>query len=164
MKIWSRSGMLRSTLAQNAAPVYALAWAPDTQSVLYASGNILTIKALAPNSKPLQWRAHEALILCVDWSPSNGKIISGAYYLEIPYFLKQLLNVFKNLCNNIGGEDCRYRVWDTFGRQLFNSSQHDYPITSISWSPDGQLFATGSYNTLRLCDKIGWSHSLGTIQ
>ena len=87
VKIWSRSGMLRSTLAQNAAPVYALAWAPDTQSVLYASGNILTIKALAPNSKPLQWRAHEALILCVDWSPSNGKIISGAYFFKIiPYF------------------------------------------------------------------------------
>ena len=79
VKIWSRSGMLRSTLAQNAAPVYALAWAPDTQSVLFASGTILTIKSLAPNSKPLQWRAHEALILCVDWSPSNGKIISGMY-------------------------------------------------------------------------------------
>ena len=31
VKIWSRSGMLRSTLAQNAAPVYALSWAPDSQ-------------------------------------------------------------------------------------------------------------------------------------
>ena len=46
--------MLRSTLAQNAEPVYALSWSPDSQSVLYASGSILTIKALAPNSKPLQ--------------------------------------------------------------------------------------------------------------
>ena len=54
VKIWSRSGMLRSTLAQNAEPVYALSWSPDSQSVLYASGSILTIKALAPNSKPLQ--------------------------------------------------------------------------------------------------------------
>ena len=51
-------------------------------------------------------------------------------------------------------------MWDTFGRQLFSSGQHDYPITSIAWSPDGQLFAVGSFNTLRLCDKIGWSHSL----
>ena len=23
-----------------------------------------------------------------------------------------------------------------------------------------QMFAVGSFNTLRLCDKIGWSHSL----
>ena len=77
VKIWSRSGMLRSTLAQNAAPVYALSWSPDSDSVLYASGNVLTIKSRAPNSKPLQWRAHEALILAVDWSPTNGKIVSG---------------------------------------------------------------------------------------
>lgn len=61
---------------------------------------------------------------------------------------------------NAGGEDCRYRVWDQFGRQLFSSGLDDYPVTAISWSVDGQLFAVGSFNTLRLCDKIGWSHSL----
>ena len=54
----------------------------------------------------------------------------------------------------------RYRVWDAFGRQLYCSSQHDYPITAVSYSPDGENFAVGSFNTLRLCDKIGWSHSL----
>jgi hypothetical protein len=31
VKIWSRSGMLRSTLVQSSYPVYALAWAPDGQ-------------------------------------------------------------------------------------------------------------------------------------
>ena len=135
VKIWSRSVMLRSTLATNTAPVYAVAWSADSQSVLFATSNLLTIKALAPNSKPLQWKAHDSLILCADWSPSNGRIVSG-------------------------GEDCRYRVWDSFGRQLYNAGQHDYPITAVSWSPDGQYFAVGSFNTLRLCDKIGWSHSL----
>ena len=30
----------------------------------------------------------------------------------------------------------------------------------MSYSPDGENFAVGSFNTLRLCDKIGWSHSL----
>ena len=124
VKIWSRSGMLRSTLAANSVPVYALAWSPDASAVLYAVDKLLTIKPLAPNSKPMQWRAHDGLILCVDWSPSNSRIVSG-------------------------GEDCRYRVWDQFGRQLYNSAQHDYPITSVSWSADGQLFAVGSYNTLR---------------
>ena len=54
----------------------------------------------------------------------------------------------------------RYRVWDSFGRQLYCSGQHDYPITAVSYSPDGENFAVGSFNTLRLCDKIGWSHSL----
>ena len=51
-------------------------------------------------------------------------------------------------------------MWDAFGRQLYCSSQHDYPITAVSYSPDGENFAVGSFNTLRLCDKIGWSHSL----
>ena len=31
VKIWSRSGMLRSTLVQSSYPVYALAWSPDSQ-------------------------------------------------------------------------------------------------------------------------------------
>ena len=33
VKIWSRSGMLRSTLVQSASPVYALAWSPDSSQV-----------------------------------------------------------------------------------------------------------------------------------
>ena len=34
-KIWSRSGMLRSTLAHNTMPVYALAWSPDSSQVRF---------------------------------------------------------------------------------------------------------------------------------
>lgn len=83
----------------------------------------------------LQWKAHDGVILKVAWNPNTGLILSG-------------------------GEDTRYRVWDNFGRQLYSSSQHHHPITSLSWSPDGQLFAAGSFNTLRLCDKAGWCHSL----
>jgi intraflagellar transport protein 80 len=32
-------------------------------------------------------------------------------------------------------------------------------ITSIKWSPNGDVFAVGSFEMLRLCDKSGWSHS-----
>ena len=74
----------RSTLAQNTAPVYSVAWSADSQSVLYAHSNNLTVKALAPNSKPLVWKAHDALILCADWSPSNGTIISGEADVDLP--------------------------------------------------------------------------------
>lgn len=49
------------------------------------------------------------------------------------------------------------QVWDVYGRQLYCSQPHDYPVTSVSWSPSGDLFAVGSYNTLRLCDKTGVS-------
>lgn len=56
-----------------------------------------------------------------------------------------------------GGEDCKYRVWDSAGRQMFSSGPHDNHIVCISWAPAGDLFAVGSYNTLRLCDYSGVS-------
>ena len=31
VKIWSKSGMLRSTLATNSSPVYCVSWSPDSQ-------------------------------------------------------------------------------------------------------------------------------------
>ncbi|XP_058277936.1 intraflagellar transport protein 80 homolog isoform X2 [Hirundo rustica] len=135
VKIWSKSGMLRSTLAQQGAAVYSVAWAPDSDKVLYTSGKQLIIKPLQPNAKVLQWKAHDGLILKTDWNSVNDVILSA-------------------------GEDCRYKVWDSFGRALYNSQPHEYPITSIAWALDGELFAVGSFNTLRLCDKTGWSYAL----
>ena len=30
------------------------------------------------------------------------------------------------------------QVWDSYGRVLYSSMLHEYPITSISWAPDGE--------------------------
>ncbi|XP_018409467.1 PREDICTED: intraflagellar transport protein 80 homolog [Nanorana parkeri] len=135
VKIWSRSGMLRSTLAQNGLPIYSVAWGPDSEKVLYPMGKQLIIKPLQPSSKVLQWKAHDGVILKVDWNPINDLILSA-------------------------GEDCKYKVWDSYGRLFYSSPSHEYPITSVSWAPDGDLFAVGSFHTLRLCDKTGWSYAL----
>ncbi|KAB5535534.1 hypothetical protein PHYPO_G00118800 [Pangasianodon hypophthalmus] len=135
IKIWSKSGMLRSTLAQQGSPVYSVAWGPDSDRILYTFGRQLVIKPLQPSSKSLQWKAHDGVILKVDWNSVNDLILSG-------------------------GEDCKYKVWDSYGRPLYSSSPHDYPITSVAWAPDGEVFAMGSFNTLRLCDKTGWSYAL----
>ena len=62
--------------------------------------------------KPSQWRAHDGVILAIDWSLATGLIVSG-------------------------GEDKRYKVWDMFGRVLYTSLPHDCPIASLAWSPDG---------------------------
>ncbi|NXC47694.1 IFT80 protein, partial [Penelope pileata] len=135
VKIWSKSGMLRSTLAQQGTPVYSVAWGPDSEKVLYTSGKQLIIKPLQPNIKVLQWKAHDGLILKTDWNSVNDLILSG-------------------------GEDCKYKVWDSYGHLLYSSQPHEYPITSVAWSGDGELFAVGSFHTLRLCDKTGWSYAL----
>ena len=46
-----------------------------------------------------------------------------------------------------------------YGRSMYSSAPHDYPVTSVAWSLDGELFAVGSFNTLRLCDKAGVSRA-----
>ncbi|XP_060053560.1 intraflagellar transport protein 80 homolog isoform X2 [Erinaceus europaeus] len=135
IKIWSKTGMLRSTLAQQGAPVYSVAWGPDSEKVLYTAGKQLIIKPLQPNARILQWKAHDGIILKVDWNSVNDLILSA-------------------------GEDCKYKVWDSYGRPLYNSQPHEHPITSVAWAPDGELFAVGSFHTLRLCDKTGWSYAL----
>lgn len=130
VKMWSRSGMLRSVLAQYGRPVYGADWNMDGSRVAYCCGEHCYIKSLKAQTNPTKWKSHEGVILCISWSDANDQIITG-------------------------GEDCRYRVWDTFGRLLFTSSPHSYPITSVAWNPEGELFVVGSYNVMRLCDKAG---------
>ncbi|ENN80884.1 hypothetical protein HUJ04_005931 [Dendroctonus ponderosae] len=135
IKIWSKSGMLRSTVINSDSSVYGACWSPDCQSIAYTHGKSIVIKQLAPNNKPLKWKAHEGLVLCLAWSAVANILVSG-------------------------GEDCKYRVWDSHGRSIFSSIHHNHHITSLAWAPAGDLFVVGSYNTLRLCDYSGWSRSL----
>ena len=92
------------------------------------------IKSIQSNKKNLQWGAHEGLILACDWNLSNNLIVSG-------------------------GEDCVYKVWDSYGRLLYTSKPMEHFVTSVAWAPNGEHFAVGSYNMLKLCDKIGESGS-----
>lgn len=58
-------------------PIYSACWSPDSDHVLYASGKTLVIKSLQSGMKPVQWPAHDGLILCADWTPANTFIVSG---------------------------------------------------------------------------------------
>uniref|UniRef100_A0A0N4Z4S7 WD_REPEATS_REGION domain-containing protein n=1 Tax=Parastrongyloides trichosuri TaxID=131310 RepID=A0A0N4Z4S7_PARTI len=135
IKMWSKNGMLRSVLAKCDNSIYAMSWSPDSSKILYCSAEYCYIKSLKVPISPFKWKAHDSTITCCDWSVSSNLIITG-------------------------GEDCKYRVWDAQGRIIFTSLSHDYPITSLSWNYDGKLFVVGSFNLIRLCDKLGWSHSL----
>lgn len=137
IKIWSRTGMLRSTLVKSNYPIYSVAWSSNNEQCLYTNGKNLAIKSLQPGNKPFQWKAHDGLILKVDWSMVNGLIVS---------------------C----GEDKKYKVWDAFGRKIFASSPFEHPVTSISWCPNGDMFAIGSFNLIGVCDKMGWCYALET--
>lgn len=134
IKIYSKSGMIRSTLVQGSKSIYGLCWSPENDSVLYTCEKNITIIPTLPGNKKLSWKAHDGVVLAADWNPANNMIISA-------------------------GEDCKYRVWDQYGRQLYSSLPYDHVITSIKWAPNGDYFAVGAFEMLRLCDKSGWSHS-----
>ncbi|GAB5361091.1 hypothetical protein AAMO2058_000684800 [Amorphochlora amoebiformis] len=139
VKKWSKTGNLQSKLCNSGRAVYSLTWCSDNQSVLYCSEKFLTIKPLSPSMKEIKWKAHDAIVLAVDWNPINNLIISG-------------------------GEDCKYKIWDSFGRQIFASNPLSMTVTSVSWAPKGDVFAIGSFCRILLCDRHGWAQSSQTCK
>lgn len=77
--------MLRSTLAQADSPVYSVCWAFDSDQLCYCTGPNIVTKSLSSSAKQTAWKAHDGIVLKVDWSPINHLIVSG-------------------------GEDCKYKV------------------------------------------------------
>lgn len=126
--------MFRANLAQAEGTIHTLCWSPESDQILFSAGKHLVIRPLQPSSKQIMWKAHDAPVLKADWNVVNNLIVSG-------------------------GEDCKYRVWDAYGRLLYSSSPAEYSISAVAWAPNGRYFAVGSFNMLRLCDKTGWSHS-----
>ena len=139
VKIWSKLGVLRSKLVENNSPVYAIAWSPDENYMLYTNDKNLSIRPIFKGgNKTLSWKAHDEIVLCVDWNFANKLIVSG-------------------------GEDRKYKIWDQYGRNLFVSLPYNYVTTSVSWAPSGEYFAVGSFDMIRLCNKTGWTYSFNKI-
>ena len=139
LKTWSKTGNLRTPLVQSDKAIYCVCWSPENDSVLYCSEKNICIKPQLGGGKLVQWKAHDGLVLKLDWNASNNQIISS-------------------------GEDCKYKIWDSYGRLLFASNPYDYVITSLAWAPNGEYFAVGAFEMLRLCDKTGWSYSFDKIE
>lgn len=130
---------MRTPLVQVEKPIYCVIWSPDNDTVLYTNEKNICLKPNTGGTKVVQWKAHEGLVLKVDWNASNNLIVS---------------------C----GEDCKYKIWDAYGRQLFSSNPYEHVITSVAWAPNGEYFAVGAFEMLRLCDKTGWTYSFDKIQ
>lgn len=131
VKVWSRSGMLRTTLnvsGSTSTPVYAMSWSSHSDALVASKGNNIIIKPLVPQAKTLEWQAHEGLIISLDW---GRNILSG-------------------------GEDGRIKVWDAHGALLYQSPAHPAtPITAANWSPNDEMFVVATRSTLRLFEAGG---------
>ncbi|EGR33781.1 intraflagellar transport protein, putative [Ichthyophthirius multifiliis] len=138
IKTWSKTGNIRSNLVQFDKPIYSLCWNPDNNTILYSSEKNIFVKPLQAGQKTVQWKAHDGVVIKTDWNPCNNQIVSA-------------------------GEDCKYKIWDSYGRCLYSSAPYDYVITSIAWAPNGEFFAVGAYGMLKLCDKTGWTYSFDKV-
>lgn len=130
IKIWSKLGMLRSTIIQNESPIRAACWSPNSSAIAYCTGQFIAIKPIAANSKLIKWKAHEGSVLCLSWSTETEHLASG-------------------------GDDCRYKIWDSQGSLIYASFVEDYSITSVEFGPKGLFLAVGGFNMLKLCHFTG---------
>lgn len=106
MKIWSRAGMLRSTIMEAEDPVFCLAWGGSAGSqLLVCSGSTVSIRSLqgaasgpaaaaanglsgggggfrgrgnnGSSSVQACWKAHDGIVLKADWNVITGLIVTG---------------------------------------------------------------------------------------
>ncbi|XP_050524427.1 intraflagellar transport protein 80 homolog isoform X3 [Daktulosphaira vitifoliae] len=135
IKIWSRIGMLRTKLVVNGEPIISADWNCDSSKIVYTQHDSICIKSLKPNVKSIRVRGHDGIILTVSWCKANDIIVSG-------------------------GEDCCYKIWDSYGNSVYVSEILKYPVTSTSWKADGKLLLIGSFNTILLCNRYGVIQSI----
>ncbi|VDK46992.1 unnamed protein product [Anisakis simplex] len=139
--IYNRSGRLEKAVDAHKGAALCARWSYDGSSLL-TCGEDGTVKMWSRNGMLRSMLAQNGTpVYGVSWSADSAQIV---YCCAENCFIKAL----------------KSQVWDAYGRPLFTSAPHDYPITSAAWNAEGDLFAVGSFNLIRLCDKAGWSHSL----
>lgn len=131
IKLWSRSGMLRSELGKAESPVYSMAWSLDNQVIALGSSKIITFKTVKPGMKDTVVQgADTGAVILLKWSMQDNLILSA-------------------------GEDCRYMVWDNLYRQLYKSPSFTYPFTSGFWTNFSSHIILGNSFEIILAEKSG---------
>lgn len=138
VKIWSRSGMLRTELMNLDQGIYSVDWSPTDDYIACGISKMIYLKPIQPGNRESHWKAHDGVVLKIDWNQINEWILTA-------------------------GEDCRIKIFDSYGRNLYTSTQWDYAVTSISWARNGEYFAAGSFGVIKLCDKSGWTYSIQEV-
>eukprot|EP00438_Fugacium_kawagutii_P030726 Skav209836 [mRNA] locus=scaffold2703:238324:265090:- [translate_table: standard] len=93
--------------------IYSVVWSPDCEHILFACSSKIHLNSnCQAGQKQVEWKASPAL-QTLSRSFVNNTILSA-------------------------GEDCRYKIWDAYGRLLFNSAPLDHVVTAVAWSPTGR--------------------------
>jgi WD40 repeat protein/serine/threonine protein kinase len=113
--------------------IYNIAWSPNGQQFLVASGESGNIELWLRNDKNKQFAphvsfaGHKKAVTCLAWSPDENQMISGS-------------------------NDGMCRIWDVkTGKTEWMITTHQHAITAVCWSPLGdRLLTAGQDFVLRL--------------
>lgn len=127
VKIWSRNGSLRSTLASCGTAVTSMNWDCTGKYLMFTHGGMITVRSASFKQDQTQFRGHRRLITCSDWNRASNEILTG-------------------------GEDRIARIFDTDGRMIAESTPLDYAVSSVAFLPTAKLCLIGTANRVYLTD------------
>ena len=132
IKLWSRSGMLRSEIAKTESPAYAVAWSPDSTELVYGNGKNIVFKNIKPGVNDITIKASDVGVITVlSWSSTENLVLAA-------------------------GEDCRFLLADSTGQIMtVASASQDTPFIAGGWSSLSSVFVLATYNEIVMGDKNG---------
>jgi WD40 repeat protein len=138
IKLWNLEGKELGTLRGHDSPIWGLTWSPDGQTIVTA-GEHGDIKFWDFKTKRqiFSLNGHHHKVTSISFSPiSPSPLIKGGN---------------KEMIFATASEDDTVKLWNLQGEELATLTGHDEKVTSVSWSPDGQIIAAGSENkTIKL--------------
>ena len=135
VKVWSKTGHLRSTLGCFGVSVNCTSWHVDNYTVVVAYGSFLSVHHIQTIEEIIEWKVTgdketQTIVLSVDWSHQSNLIVCG-------------------------GEDGNCRMFDSRGVTQGVYSLSSFPITKVVGMPNGDIFVIGSFDSISLCNKHG---------
>ncbi|NER26365.1 MAG: protein kinase [Symploca sp. SIO1C4] len=169
IKLWALpSGELQRTLIGHRKRVNCIAISPDGQT-LASSSEDMTIKfwALPTGDLLHTLRVTKGIVRSLNFNP-NGKTLISSSGLEIKFWAVLTGKVIGTLVGHsksarlvnfspdgkscvIGGLDGTLELWSPYsGKRLRHFSTPAGAITSVAFSPDGQILASGSNRMIEI--------------